>query len=75
MPCHSKSTDKRDAKLVSEKILGFELINVDLTKTFDTFKDEISLLGKFSDEELQNSDINIKPRLRMSACYYISDFI
>ena len=45
MPCHSKSTDKSDAKLVSEKY-GFELINVDLTKTFDTFKNEISLLGE-----------------------------
>ena len=71
MPCHSKSTDKSDAKLVSEKY-GFELINVDLTKTFDTFKNEISLLGEFSDEELQNCDINIKPRLRMSTCYYIA---
>ena len=71
LPCHSKNTDATDAKLVSNKY-GFELINIDLTKTFDTFKNEISLLGNFSENELLNSDINIKPRLRMSACYYIA---
>lgn len=71
LPCHSKSTDATDAKLISEKY-NFELINIDLTKTFDTFKSEIDKLGSFNDENLKNSDINIKPRLRMSACYYIA---
>ncbi|MBQ4280792.1 MAG: hypothetical protein II753_01685, partial [Spirochaetales bacterium] len=44
----------------------FELINIDLTKTYDTYKNEIKKLGNFTDEQYKNSDINIKPRLRMS---------
>ena len=30
------------------------------------------MLGNFNENELLNSDINIKPRLRMSACYYVA---
>lgn len=71
LPCHSKNTDAIDAKLISEKY-NFELINIDLTNTYDTFKHEINKLGEFNNENLKNSDINIKPRLRMSACYYIA---
>ena len=71
MPCHSKDDDKNLAHLVAD-FYGFELINVDLTRTFDTYKVEIEKLGNFSDEELKNSDINLKPRLRMSTLYYLA---
>lgn len=69
MPCHSKNTDKNDAQLVAD-YYGFKMINVDLTDTFDTFKDQVKLLGDYTDEELKNSDINLKPRLRMASLYY-----
>lgn len=71
MPCHSIPDDKNLAQLVADKY-GIELINVDLTKTFDTFKKEIDKLGKYNDEELKNSDINLKPRMRMSTAYYLA---
>ncbi len=71
LPCHSKKKDKDGAKLISD-YYGFELLNIDLTEVYDTFKKQISLLGDFSEEELKNSDINIKPRLRMSSVYYMS---
>lgn len=71
LPCHSKDEDKIDAKLVAETF-GFELINLDLTSTFDTFNKEIDKLGNFTSEELKNSDINLKPRLRMASCYYLA---
>lgn len=71
LPCHSNGKDALDAKLVSD-YYGFDLINFDLTNVFDTFKGELKNLGKFSEEELKNSDINIKPRLRMATVYYLA---
>ena len=71
LPCHSKEEDKSDAKLISED-LGFQLLDVDLTTVFDTFKDEVTKLGNFSEEEVKNSDINLKPRLRMATVYYLA---
>lgn len=71
LPCHSKDEDKIDAKLVSD-YYGFELINFDITSTFDAFKDELKNLGNFTEEETKNSDINLKPRLRMSTLYYLA---
>ena len=71
MPCYSKEEDKKLAKMVSD-FYGFDLINVDLTNTFNIFKNEIYKLGEFSEEILNNSDINLKPRLRMSTLYYLA---
>ena len=71
MPCHSEAKDKNLAKVVAD-FYGFELINVDLTKPFDTYKKEIEKLGSFTDEQYKNSDINLKPRLRMSTLYYLA---
>ena len=62
MPCHSNKEDKIDAKLVSD-YYGFELINFDITNTFDAFKSELKNLGEFSSEEVKNSDINFKNRI------------
>ena len=71
MPCHSKREDKTDAKLISD-YYGFELIDMDLTNTFDSFKNEVVKLGDFTEEEEKNSDINLKPRLRMATLYYLA---
>ena len=71
LPCHSKNQDKTDALLVS-KAFGFELVDLDLTDAFEAIKDKVNLLGEFTEEETLNSDINLKPRLRMSAVYYLA---
>ena len=71
MPCHSKAEDKEDAMLIS-KHFGFELIEYDLTSTYETFKSNLSTLGDFTKDQTKNSDINIKPRLRMSTLYYLA---
>lgn len=71
LPCHSKEEDAKDAKLVSD-YYGFELINFDITSTFDSFKEELKSLGEFKEEQTKNSDINLKPRLRMSTLYYLA---
>lgn len=71
LPCHSLATDKSDAEIIAD-FYNFRLINLDLTKTYDSFKEEVYKLGDFTDEEVLNSDINIKPRLRMSSLYYLA---
>ena len=71
LPCHSVVTDKSDAQLVADKY-GFELLNIDLTPVYDSFIGEINKLGNFSEEELKNSNINIKPRFRMASVYYLA---
>jgi len=71
IPCHSNLNDMIDAKLISD-FYGFELINFDVTSTYDSFKKELTNLGKFSELDTKNSDINIKPRLRMSTLYYLA---
>ena len=71
LPCHSNATDKKDALRVSE-YYGFKMVNIDLTDTYDTFKEQINNLGDYTEEELKNSDINVKPRLRMTSLYYIA---
>ena len=71
LPCHSKDKDATLAKKVSDSY-NFKLLNIDLTNTFDIFRNEVLKLGNFTDEQLKNSDINLKPRLRMSSCYYMA---
>ena len=71
LPCHSKEEDKNDAKLVSD-YYGFKLLNIDLTEVYDIFKEQINLLGNFTEEQLLNSNINVKPRLRMLSLYYLA---
>lgn len=71
MPCHSKDEDRLLAEALSNHF-NFELINIDLTDTFDVYKKEIEKLGHFTEVELKNSDINLKPRLRMSTVYYMA---
>ena len=65
LPCHSKKEDYYDAKLLSD-YLGIELIEYDLTSIYDQFVNNIKVDNKYLDD----SNINIKPRLRMSTLYY-----
>ena len=71
LPCNSKEEDKKDAKLISD-YYGFKLINFDITNVFNSFKSELNNLGIFTDEQTKNSDINLKPRLRMASLYYLA---
>lgn len=71
IPCHTIKEAATDAKLVSD-YYGFELINFDISNTFDAFKNELKNLGDFNDEQVKNSDINLKPRLRMATLYYLA---
>lgn len=71
LPCHSNEEAKTDAQLVSD-YYGFKLINFDLTQVFDTFKKELTNLGTFTESNTTNSDINLKPRLRMASLYYLA---
>ena len=71
MPCHSKEEDKADAKFVSD-YFGFEIIDYDLTNVYDTFKSNLASVGDFEIGQTTNSDINIKPRLRMATLYYLA---
>ena len=71
LPCHSNEDDRNDAKLIADHF-GFKLLNVDLTEVNDVFKEEINKLGDFTEEETKNSDINLKPRLRMATMYYLA---
>lgn len=71
LPCHSKGEDKEDALLVGEHY-GFKMVDIDLTDTYDTFQKQITKLGDYTEEEKKNSNINIKPRLRMASLYYLA---
>ena len=70
LPCHSKESDYDDAKRVCERF-NFPLITFDLSNVYDSFKNEVNKLDVL-DEYLIDSDINLKPRLRMSSLYYFA---
>ena len=69
MPCHSKLEDYENAKAVSEKF-GFELLEHDLTLTYENYVKQIKENNDVKEEDLIDSNINIKPRLRMMTLYY-----
>lgn len=72
MPCNSISEDKKDAEMIAD-FYGIECINYDITDTFNTFKGELDKTGiEYSENDLKNSDINVRPRLRMATLYYIA---
>lgn len=72
LPCNSLLSDKDDAKKISEHY-GFKLFNLELTSVFESFKNEFS--KEFNFDKLKDSDINLKPRLRMASLYYIAQAI
>jgi NAD+ synthetase len=72
LSCHSKEEDRIGAKVISD-FYDFELLDFDLTQIFNDFKGNINKIYKNLDEEkTKNSDINLKPRLRMSSVYYFA---
>ena len=71
LPCHSNPEDQKDALIISN-YYGFKMINVDLTSTYDTLTREINQSEDFTEEDLRNSNINLKPRLRMATLYYLA---
>jgi len=74
MPCHSNIDDEEDAYLVS-KSLNIELIEHDLTKTYDDYVNSIKLNNKVNDKFLIDANINIKSRLRMMTLYYYASMM
>ena len=74
LPCHSKDKDAAGAKLVADHF-GFELLNIDLTTVYDDFVGQIAKTGEYKEEDKSNSNINVKPRLRMAACYYMTQLL
>ena len=75
LPCESKKEDAKDAKILSE-FLGFTLYNLDLTETYRSLLKQVNklYLPNSNNEDL-DSNINLKPRLRMSSCYYMAAYL
>lgn len=77
MPCNSNAEDRADAEMLG-KYYDIEMVNYDLTATYETFKNELPHIGGsisadvLTEDNLKNSDINIKPRLRMTTLYYLA---
>lgn len=69
MPCNSISSDFDDAKLVADTF-GVEFIKVDLKDTFDELEKGIN--NNLNTNITRESEINIKPRLRMTCLYAIA---
>ena len=75
LPCESKKEDAQDAKLLSE-YLGFKLYNIDLTETYRSLLKQVNKLHlPNNNDETLDSNINLKPRLRMSTCYYMAAYL
>ena len=72
LPCHSNEQDKIDAIKLAD-FYGIKLLNIDLTSTFDTFTEEAMKLDEFIVSE--DSEINLKPRLRMASLYYVAQML
>ena len=75
MPCHSNSEDRADAELIANHY-GFEMINYDLTDTYDAFKEQLSTNNiSATEDEILNSDLrrkNTEGELK-KAGYFIDD--
>ncbi len=69
LPCHSKEEDKKNAILVSKKF-GFELLEYDLTNIYEAYVKQIKDINDVTDDDLYDSNLNIKPRLRTTTLYY-----
>jgi NAD+ synthase len=84
LPCHSDPSDEQDAKLVATHF-GLPVVRSDLAPTYDLLINDLkTMFLQISDDQAAASatstDIkaqlplaNIKPRLRMSALYFIAN--
>lgn len=66
MPCHSSSNDRADALKVAGEF-GMQVIENDLSEIYDHFLDNLKQSGIKGGKM---AEVNIKPRLRMTALYY-----
>ena len=72
MPCYSLDIDREYANIVANHF-GVKVFNINLKDTFDVFREEILKLNlSSSEQDFENCDINIKPRLRMATLYYFA---
>ena len=73
MPCNSIESDLEDAKLVADTF-GVKFLRVDINNSFKEMENEIETkISEIGIEKLYNeSKINMKPRLRMTALYSIA---
>lgn len=69
LPCSSISQDLEDAQLVADTF-GVKMLTIDLTKTYSTLIQSIET--NIGNTLIQNSLINIRPRLRMTTLYAIA---
>lgn len=70
LPCHSMKQDKDLAHVVAD-YYGVKLYNLDLTDAYDSFVNSFKEgFGEVDDDCLKDSNINLKPKLRMSSLYY-----
>jgi len=84
LPCHSDPKDERDATLVATHF-GLPLVRIDLAPTYDLLVNDLKtmFLGIPDDQAAASTPspdlqgqlplANIKPRLRMSALYFIAN--
>lgn len=76
LPCHSDPADEADARLFADT-LGIPVAKVDLTPVYDTL---VAALEPDTPDSFPEADgrqrlalANIKPRLRMTALYYLAN--
>ena len=79
LPCYSHSQDEEDARLVASTF-SIPIVRVDLDSTFDALTESLQTAIKGLPKQVQSLDIkqqmpeaNVKPRLRMSALYFIAN--
>jgi len=74
MPCGSEASDLEDAKLVSDTF-DVQLLEIELSDIYSGLADEINQglrTGNTNDRISKEAEINIKPRLRMTALYAVA---
>jgi len=64
LPCHSLPEDEAYARMTAQA-LGLNLLTVDLCAAFDAFMASVP-------EGTDMARANVKPRLRMTTCYYLA---
>jgi NAD+ synthase len=84
LPCHSDPQDERDALAVASRF-ALTTIRVDLSSTFDVLALEAQAALRTLPEPLRSAEpadplrrvplANIKPRLRMTALYFVANSI
>jgi NAD+ synthase len=79
LPCYSHPQDETDACLVAETF-GIPAVRVGLDSTFDALQEALSHAVKGLPTHVEVADIkqqlpgsNVKPRLRMTALYYLAN--